>query len=590
MSAIMFLAAAFTQTPEPVLYFDMEACLAGMPNDSVLHYDVVAFVASLQGIVNRTGPRLVIRFLEGDSVKGPINVDDYWLATLQRGWLKDNEIRRMSSLEELIDAFPEARAGVVVWDPAVPATSNVAATVCGVEDWLPSRAGGALFARLVESGPQLPVKLSLVDRFTGSESGSAKCDAYLWAKRAYLDTGKTNPVFMANYIDAYSQTPGKAGYHYNDLFNATITNRDFYIAWRAFFFDLSPWADEAPVDDPNQPLGTDRNTLIEILRAQVARNQGKAITTVGGMTPWNLKYTNHGLAGGQHDPVPTEWEYAAILSAHNAMMDADALGFACLTNASAYAHHPLQLRYKQSEPTPRQMLMPKTYVLIYMGDYDSSAWLSRHIPLVWDDESRGSMPIAWAFNPNLSARVPYVFDHVFRTKTPNDYFIAGEGVGYLNPNLLIGERMGSGVPEALDIWTTQSRIAYQRFDMSITGFVITGKYGDVPLRVQEAFATFSPNGIGTQLGYEQPIVRSTPFLRHAADIYPNLADLGKTAAEMARYAKPEERPQFLIFRMILQTPSTLIRLREHLNRDYGQFNWEFCDPYTFFSLYERSIN
>ena len=49
------------------------------------------------------------------------------------------------------------------------------------------------------------------------------------------------------------------------------------------------------------------------------------------------------------------------------------------------------------------------------------------------------MPIAWAFNPNLSDRVPYVFDHIYKTKTSNDWFIAGDsGAGYLNPTLLSG--------------------------------------------------------------------------------------------------------------------------------------------------------
>ncbi len=587
MTCLVVLFASLGQASEPIVYFDFEKYFEATPDDSVLRYDAIRFVASLQGVVNRKGPRLAMRLLNGESTKGPINLDDYWLATLKRGWLREKTIKRMDSLEALIATFPEAREGVVVWDPAVPATSNVAATICGVEGWLPVRAGGLLYEKLIDSGPKLPVKLSLVGQFTGAETGSAKCDAYLWAKRTYLDTGKTNPNMMANYIDAYTQRPGQPGFHYDDLYNATIANHDYYIAWRSFFFDLSPWGDEAPVDDPNQPIGTDKNTLIEILRAQVARNEGKSLTMVGGMVPWNLKYTNHGPAGGSHAPVPSEWEYTALLSAHNAMMDADALGLACLSNASAYMHHPMQLRYRQTELTVKPKLKQKTYVLIYMGDYDSSAWLSRQIPLVWDDESRGEIPIAWAFNPMLASRVPYAFDHVFRTKTPNDHFIAGEGAGYLNPNLLTGDRLGSGVPDALDIWTTQNLIAYQRFGMTITGFVINGNHGDMPLRVQESFAKFSPHGVGMQLGFEQPIVNGTPFVRHAADIYPDLNNLPKTAAEMAQFAKPE-KPQFLIFRLILQTPSTVLRLRDQLERDFAQQNWEFCDPQTFFALYKQA--
>jgi hypothetical protein len=590
MTALIFLATAFCAAPSNIVYFDLEQCLADLPEDSVLRYDTLKLIASLQGVVNREEPRLLIRFLRGAGPDGPIRIDDYWLDFMQRGWLKDVSIERMHSLDELLARFSEEIRGVVIWDPHVLATANVAATVCGVEGWLPIRADSALYAQIVEGGPRFPVKLSLVNQFDGSRSGSAKCDAYLWAKEQYLDRGKCNPELMAYFIDAYSQQPGKPGFHYHDLYNATLANHDYYIANRAFFFDLGPWGDEAPVDDPGQPLGTDRDTLIALLRAQYDRNKGEVFTSVGGFVPWNLKYTSHGPAGGTHDPVPTEWEYAAILSAHNAIMDADALGLSCMTNASAYMHYPLKRRYEQNARPEPQQLENKTYVLVYMGDYDSAAWLSAHIPAIWDDPVRGENSIAWAFNPNLAARAPYVFDCIYATKTPNDWFIAGDsGAGYLNPNLLTGERLGSGLPDALDRWVTHNRAWYQRFDYSITGFVINGFHGDMPLRVQQAYAKFSPDGVGMQLGFAEPLVDGTPFLRHVSDIYPKLDNLAATAAEMARFAKPE-KPQFLIYRMILQRPGTVKAVYDQLRQDYPEHLWEFCDPYTFFDLYKRFID
>jgi hypothetical protein len=92
-----------------------------------------------------------------------------------------------------------------------------------------------------------------------------------------------------------------------------------------------------------------------------------------------------------------------------------------------------------------------------------------------------------------------------------------------------------------------------------------------------------------QLGFAEPIVDGTPFLRHVSDIYPKLDNLAATAAEMARFAKPE-KPQFLIYRMILQRPSTLKAVYDQLRQDFPEQAWEFCDPYTFFDLYERSID
>ncbi len=586
LSACMALGLAVLQ---PLVVLDMEKCLAGVGDDTVLKYDTLKFVASLQGLVNRDEPRLLIRFLGGAGPNGPINVDDYWLARMQESWLKGRTVERIASIEPLFARFPEALTGVVLWDEDVPATANVATTICGVKGWLPLRAGGELYRRIVESGPKLPVKMSLVGRFDGSETGSRKCDAYRWAQREFLDKGLCNDALMAYYIDGYSQEPGTPGFHYPDLANAGLANADYYIARKAFFFDLSPWNDEAPVDDPQQKVGTDCATLRGLLASIYKQNGGKKMTTVGGFVPWNLKYTNVGPAGSKHEPVPAEWTYAAILSSYNAIMDADALGLVCLANASAYRHFPLKKHYKQNPRPEKRPIEAKTYVLVYMGDYDSAAWLSGAIPNVWDDPARGTMPIAWAFNPNLSDRVPYVFDYIYETKTPNDWFIAGDsGAGYLNPNLLIGKRLDSGLPDALGLWTRHNTAYFKRFDYSITGFAINGFHGNMPLRVQEAYAKFSPDGVGMQLGFAKPIVGDTPFVRHVSDIYPDLNNLDKAAAEMAHFAKPT-KPQFLIYRMILQKASTLVAVRDRLDAKYPDQQWDFCDPYTFFDLYRRAL-
>lgn len=585
----LLCAAVSAFAAEPLVWFDLGACLKTLPEDTVLRHDAMNYVASLQGLVNRDGPRLALRFLEVEGAAGRINLDEYYLDLLRKGWLKDAEAVPEADLEGLLRRFPEARQGAVLWDPAVPATMNVAATVCGVEGWLPVRRGGAFERWLTTRGLLPPVRMDLSGRFTGAETGSAKCDAYLWAKREYLDQGRCNPALMAYYLDGWSAAPDRPEAAYGDLPNRGLLNRDFYTARKAFFFDLGVWPDETPVDDPGQRPGTDRETLMALLRAQHAQNGGKAFTSVGGFVPWDTKYTNHGAAGGTHEPVPTEWEYAAILSTFNAIMDADALGLVCLPNASAWGHFPLAETYGQNPVPAAKPLEDKTYVLVYMGDYDSAAWLARSMPRLWDDPARGRIPIAWAFNPNLAERVPWVFDHVLRTKSPNDWFIGGDsGAGYLNPNLLLAERRDNGLPDALDLWVEHNRRWYGRFSYSITGFVINGFHGKMPLRVQEAYAKFSPGGVGMQLPYEKPLVDGVPFLRHVSDIYPDGADLGKAADQMASFAR-KGKPRFLIFRWILQTPSTLEKVGAIMAEKYPEHAFEFCDPHTFFDLYRRSL-
>jgi len=57
---------------------------------------------------------------------------------------------------------------------------------------------------------------------------------------------------------------------------------------------------------------------------------------------------------------------------------------------------------------------------------------------------------------------------------------------------------------------------------------------------------------------------------------------------MARFAK-RKGPQFLVFRWILQTPTTLKDMIATINEHHPEHNWEFCDPYTFFDLYRRHL-
>jgi hypothetical protein len=107
-------------------------------------------------------------------------------------------------------ALAAAVKGVVLYDPTVPATSNVASTIAGVESLLPVayRPNGGpatVYHQLVTSGV-LKVELNLVGRFTGARTGSAKCDAYLWAKETYLDSGKTNARLLAYYVDYFAAT------------------------------------------------------------------------------------------------------------------------------------------------------------------------------------------------------------------------------------------------------------------------------------------------------------------------------------------------------------------------------------------------
>jgi hypothetical protein len=493
---------------------------------------------------------------------------------------------------------------------SVPATSNVASTAAGCEHLLPipfDPAPGSIYDRLVVNGPKLPIRLRLLKDdntplFTGTETGSAKNDAYRWAIRRYLETGRCDASKLGYYLDAYwLQNPTRAAPNCHGL-----SNHDYFISKRAFFFDLSPWDDELPQDEPTQPCGADFKTLLLILRTAYARTRGQAMLHAGGFVPWAWKYTHS--AGGSHGDVATEWRYAAVLSCFNAYMDADALGLNAMANASVFTHAANRKRYPQPRPTELDLrkaghligdgsasyIAPRHYVTFYVGDYDSAAWLYQRLPALWQDPNRGHIPLGWAFNPNLAERFIVGLDWARRTATAADHFISGDsGAGYLNPGNLDGDRPFSHLPSGLPVWEAHCARFYRQWDIGITGFVIDGDARPMSPACLAAYARFSPNGVVAQkLPSPAGLLPGTrtPYLTMGSDM-PNgdqtdeaLARI--TAAIGAPDTSASASAHFHIFRTILWSPTQHRRLFERLQT--ARPDVAIVDPYTLMELLRKA--
>lgn len=608
---LMSLTDAAAATERTLATFDLGYTLALDRQDPRLLrriWDETHFVASVQGIVNRQAPKLYV-YLVGSGEA--IDIDRYWLGKFQSpgGWLAEYRLEPLPDLKAVLQRFGAQIQGLVVYDEKVPATSNVASTVAGVEDLACVRYDAdptSLYHWLTADpqGPQLLVKVWLVhpdgtSLFTGKgtlpgsqtpSSGSSKCDAYLWAKERYLDTGKCNPTKMAFYLDAHwLKNPGAVN-------QACLVNHDYFISQRAFFFDLSPWGDEVPVDDPQQPLGTDVATLKALLRSAWEQNHGRAMVHAGGFIPWDQKYCDHPAAKGKHGAVDAEWEYASILSCFNAFMDADALGCNAMANASVYQHYRLADRYPQPKPTLEDLkrrgllledghVAAKTFVAIYVGDYDSAAWVYQMMPHLWDDPARGEIPLGWAINPNLADRFGPGMAYLRATATANDFFVAGDnGAGYLNPGNLVEPRKHSGLPSGLELWVEHCTRAYRQWDLSVTGFIIDGFAAPTDDKILAAYARFSPDGVGLQRGARTGMAGSMPYVTHMQDLY---GPVEKDAQTILAHVHAKVAP-FLMYRTILWTPTNQKRLREAVQTLPGGDQVEFVDPYSFFRLMQQA--
>ncbi len=604
---VPFIIAPIAPLRESVHVYDLRPTIQESPARA---FEQAHFVAALQGIVNRHAPRLYIHFVK--SYYSPLNVDEYWLAQSRKpdGWLEHARLVPVRDIEKLIAIFKRDIKGVVLWDPAVPATSNVASTIAGADNLVPlpwDETKGSLYNRLVKGGPHLKVIVDLRGLFTGKgtipgtqrpSTGSAKCDAYIWAVEHYLKTGRSNPAHHGFYLDAWWIRNPEAG---GEVQNHTLTNHDYFISHRGFFWDLLVWKDEAPVDDPGQKTGTDYNTLIEILKVSFELTEGQSMIHVGGFTPWAFKYTKEPGAGGKHGGVHTEWQTVMLLSAFNAYIDADALSLSALANASFFQHMRLPDIMSQPLPLQKEELVRKglvsssgrpavrNYILHYAGDWDSAAWLTNSFFPTWDASERGTLSMTWPINPSLCERAPHVFDYLFRTRSGRDTFSTGDsGAGYVNATQLLEPRKISGLPSGKEAWIEHCAKYYGRFQMRFTGFLINGLSGCLSPEAVSLYEAFSWDGAVVQ----NSCAYSPPYMEGRMPVFVMGDDLSGDIVKDADTIHSRSKPgntSFQIFRSILKPYDYYTRLNSLIQESRPDMVYEICDAGTFSRIAKLSL-
>ncbi len=601
--------AAGATAPVEVRLFDaryLNTLNVSARSNAVVVWDTMHCVAALQGLANRERPRLYMFYSQGFGVE----TDSFWLDWLQKkdGWLRETRVTPLRDLDEAISVFRPFVKGLVVYDENVPATANLASTAAGCEGLLPARfdpSEGSLFNRLIREF-KFDVKLWLVQTngapmFTGAgtipgldtpSTGSAKTDACLWGLHRWVRSGMAAPALAAYFMDAYwlkHPHGGPAPLH-------TLSNHDYFIAKKAFFFDLSPWGDEPPNDDPGQPAGADKKMFLQVMREIYDREPG-AVITVGGFIPWPHKYTNGSQPPGGHDAVLTEWEFGLLISQFNGYMEADAAGLSDMSNASFYRHYPLKKTYPQKNSRPskadwvaRGLIgldarpVRKLFVGHYVGDYDAPAWLYKAVPVMFPNKA--ATPLGWAFDPNLADRAPQAMAYARANAGSNDWFIAGDsGAGYLNPRALT-IRPQSALPSGLEAWVRHCEGHYRRWDISITGFVLDGSAGQSTDLEFTAYRSFSRDGIGTHFEKSPAIKAGIPTCPER-DLPDKPESAAAVIAEAARGRKGET--SFLWCRSILKDPRWYDQVSTLIREKHPDVSVEIVDPYTFFGLIKLHI-
>ncbi len=583
------------------LYQITTSNLTQMPGGTMAH-DIVRLAASLQGLLNRDLKENRIGLVIEDSYS------NNWISYLQENdsILDGMAVETIPSATRFFSIFEEQfkSCGMVLWDPKVPSTANVAATICGIQGYLPVKydtSANSVYQKLVEMG--VPVKFSLVDKFTGKglipntellSTGSKKCDPYLWALVHY--SAYCSPTYLVYVPDGASATKGNIIYE-NDVHSKSIDynkllNHDYGIYRKAFFFDLTAVDIEVPCDDPTQPLGTDRTTLQTILTNRYYRANG-AFGEVVGFPPWQLKYATHD-GWGSLDATTVEATFTEEVTKFNCYLDADG----SLANCSIYTQFTLEDSYQSvanNKPVTEKFDPNTMYLYMYTGDYDSSPWALAHMYRCYNDPARGSIPITWSFTPGLANRIPMFFDYLYKNQTDMDYFSAADsGVGYVRPQGLFQSESDRTLPDGDKAFIKINQEWFRRFDLDSVGFVI----GKLSPKACNTFTQFAPVGCGTNDRTWTPAVyNGTPYVRiqnGIGDPATTPEAMETTVSGMYEFATQMRKYNAASFRTVKFTASELKKTQEafitYAAEKDPNTTYKFVDYKTYFAMIKEAGN
>jgi hypothetical protein len=332
-----------------------------------LSIDQRLLLVSIQGLVNREGPILWLRSGPGQTPGG-----QYWEATFA-----GLQAQRRLSYEATLARFARSpyATGVVIVDPAIEETYNIATNLAGQENLLivtPSTLGAIA----------LPVRHDLRGRYR--DEAEANADNFALYR-------------SANHEMAFKTIPWSAR---DFLFKAPERGRDLVIQRRY-------WSFTKPVNDPDlvrfytEELGEVRtlfgSTLDENLDVYRASEAGKMWLGMDLQLQYNLSFFVR---------LPGDPNYV-------------------------YAQPPSPVR-----PTAREPGSAEIQVAFLMTEGDNPFFVLNQMRVNWANRQRGQIPIGWTIPPRMHDLMPAVLQYYYQTATPNDYFVAGaSGIGYyhLNP-------------------------------------------------------------------------------------------------------------------------------------------------------------
>lgn len=327
--------------------------------------DMILAITTLQGIVNRETPCIYCLIVPADAL---------WLEwDKKRNWVKETE---SITPQELISRFSNKIKGMVVTDPYLPASKNIATMMSGVENAI---VASPRLAKQIK----LPIIADLRSRWTKN------VDAYRWAYMTLWSRMNQNTAACMWPESSYS--------------------RDYLVQNRIFIFWLPGRIDGA---EPYADAKAELQFGEELLSALPVNSPIMGY-------PWN----NADIGMGELPGVGLMAEYGKFL-----------VGSVDVPNMSVHSGFEASSFNQKKMPAPK-LDNNKIYIAYTISDGDNIPVLTAtNWPQLWHQPERGQFPIGWTISPSSCMLIPDIMDFYYTTASSNDSFLAAvSGVGYTYP-------------------------------------------------------------------------------------------------------------------------------------------------------------
>ena len=297
------------------------------------------------------------------------------------------------SPNEALDRFLRAVSGLVLVDPAIPASINVATMLAGIKGWLVAT-------------PTFAAAHQLAERIAAPIQDVLDLGAFHWQ----------SDVQAYRWFYGHS---GASGPYYHQLSHRMCAMTDPYdLPLRDYMVEFA-----VPLLWVKQEADAEELALAEEILMRLPPN----IPCLG--WPYAPCSADEGL--GEHRGVILANEFAKFEMYSGYETVSRAVSNLSVHSGTSMPPGPAARQQERAGAPPP--LANKVYLALIRTDGDGANFYRECYRSLWEDAPHGRFSIAWQQGPMLYDLMPDILDWYYRHATPNDSFVnALTGIGYIH--------------------------------------------------------------------------------------------------------------------------------------------------------------